>query len=170
MKGCLLSLLICCSCCASNAQDSIIRSAGLNFIYHPYDFFSGVYFARQKYRLEQRVFFNVGVNRTFFQRRFNPQTGYQLGYAVINRKWLYAGPFAKTVLSAGRINKLSDHAMVYNEEVFAGLFAGLGKRNRLILSGGVGPAWEQNWSTLENRYQSWFSWNYFLEIGYSYAF
>lgn len=60
--------------------------------------------------------------------------------------------------------------MVYNEEVFAGVFAGFGQQNRFVISGGVGPAWEQNWSAIDSHYQTWFSWNYFLEIGYRYAF
>lgn len=152
------------------AQDSTRVKWGLQWAYHPYDFFGGVQYAREQKRITHTFLLSMGVNRTFFQRRMYPQFAYQFGYDLIKSEMWKAGPAVRPVFTASRINKEVAHGTAFTEELFPVVCAGYGAQNSIVVSTGFGPTWEQSWSSLEHRYRNWFSWNYFVEFTFSHAF
>jgi len=151
------------------AQDTVIHSNGFQLAYHPYDFFLGAHFSGEKNRKEHLAFFQVGMTRTFFQQRIYPQLGYQFGYHLLDRRFLRAGVLVRPVVSFLNFNRNSKHGISFYEEAFLGGFVGLGTRFRFRLSAGFGPCIEQKWSEPRSEFVSWFSWNYFGELSWSYA-
>lgn len=169
MKGCLVALVFFLSVLNAVAQDSIAQRIGIQFSYHPYDFFSGLHYEREKGNHQHQLLVSVGVNSTFFQRRCYPQFGYQYGFHLIKNKRFQAGPFVRILSSMRQIDKHAAHGMSFNEDLFLGAYFGTGMKHRLRLSIGIGPSAEHNWSVLANKYQAYWSWNYIGEISYAYA-
>ena len=169
MKALLLSVFSC-FVLAVSAQDSITHSEGLQFSYHPYDLFSGAHYSVENNRKEHQFLLQVGVMRTFFQQCIYPQIGYQFAYHLVDRKTIRTGLLARPVVSFLNVNRAAKHGASFFEEAFLGAFIGAGNNYRVRLSAGFGPCLEQKWSEPESTFVSWFSWNYFGELSFSYAF
>ena len=169
MKVLLFSAVLTLFSSVSQAQDSVQQRLGAQFSYHPYDFFTGIHYQRERGRSEHRFFVQAGVNRTFFQSRLYPQLGYRFSYAFLQRAAFRTGVFVQPAVSLLTINRSAKHGTHYWEEAFVGLSVSLGRRSRYQLSGGTGPCVEQAWSAIDKRYQHYFSWNHFLELSWSYA-
>lgn len=168
MKSLLLAVLFCGMMKSGSARDSLVQRFGIHFIYHPYDFFTGLRYEREREAFQHQLLFSTGT-RTLFQRRLYPQLGYQFGYHLVNRRWLQTGPMVRATVSLLHVNRNAAHGYVFDEELFLGAYIGTGNRNRFRLSAGIGPAVEQAWSPLSMRFEQYFSWNYFGEISYSRA-
>jgi hypothetical protein len=169
MKTLLLAVLFCGIMNIGSGQDSLVQRFGIHFDYHPYDFFAGLRYERERGVFQQQFLLSAGV-RALFQQRFYPQLGYQLGYHLLTNRWLQTGPMVRATASLLHVNRQASHGFVYDEELFLGAYIGTGNRNRFRLSAGIGPAVEQSWSPLSAHFEQYFSWNYFGEISYTHAF
>ncbi len=169
MKALLLPVFLLFFFTAASAQDTLVRSAGAQFSMHPSDFFAGGHCSLSRNGFEQRFIAQVGVRRSFFQGRLYPELAYQAGYSFIQRPWIHSGFFIRPTISMLHYNRAASHGWAFTQEVFPGLFVGTGTHNQFRLSGGFGPCFEQSWSTVRNRYVSWFSWNFIAEISWSHA-
>ena len=169
MKALLLPAFFLFLLTSVTAQDSLVRRAGAQFSMHPADLFAGGHFSLSRNRFEQRFMAQAGVRRTFFQGRIYPQLAYQPGFVLVNRKWIHTGVFVRPSVSMLHFNRSESHGWVFYEEALLGLFAGTGQTNQFRFSAGFGPCFEQSWSTVRNRYVSWFSWNFIAEISWSHA-
>lgn len=169
MKFLLLTVLLMGSAMRLRAQDSLVQRVGLQLIYHPSDLFAGVHYERERGHFQHQFLLSTGVKRTFFQQRFYPQAGYQLGFHVVHYRWLQAGPFVRATVAMSNANRQAKHGYTYNENLFVGAYVGTGNRNRFRLSAGIGPSWEQSWSPLKSGFRSYTAWQYFGEISWSHA-
>jgi len=170
MKSCLVGVVFFLIVLPSVAQDSITQRLGLQFSYHQYDFFSGLHYEQEYGNHQHQLLVSVGVNSTFFQRRFYPQLAYQYGFHLIKNTYFQAGPYVRLTSSMCKIDKHATHGMSFNEELFLGAYIGTGNRNRFRFLIGIGPSTEVNWSTIAEHYQAYWTWNYMTEISYAYAF
>jgi hypothetical protein len=168
MKFLLQAVCVWMSVTSVLAQDSTVRRLGIHSLYHPYDIFAGIHYERESGRVQHRFLLSAGL-RTAFQRRLYPQFAYQLAFHAVNRK-LQAGPFVRANFDLLRFNKSASHGYLYDEELFLGAYFAAGKIAKIRFSAGIGPSVQQNWSTVKSRFVHYFSWNYFGEISWSYAF
>lgn len=62
------------------------------------------------------------------------------------------------------------HPFIHTGELFAvGRFV-MGKKHAAIVGGGLGPAVEFKWNVSRQKTTGFWLWNYFVELGYRYAF
>lgn len=169
MKCSVIALLFCFFGFTLNAQDSAVYHVGVQFTYHLSDFFTGLQAEREKGAHQHQVAINVGVNTTFFQQRLYPQIYYQYAFHLVKKRWIQTGPLARLSLSTLHFNKQSSHGWSFQEEAYLGAYVGTGNRSRFRLSVGIGPAVEQNWSSVKQKMNHYISWNSFVEISWSYA-
>lgn len=169
MKGRLLIFLLLSVNNFTAAQDSVVQRIGAQLQYHPYDYFIGARYEREKKRLHHTALLSFGVARTLFQQRLYPQLGYQFGFDLYDSRRLQTGLLVRAAGSLINVNKQSEHGFVYSEEAFLGCFVGTGERNRFSVSAGIGPMVEQTWSESRSGFAHYFTWSYFGEISWTHA-
>lgn len=172
MKLRLLLVILLTSSCIPKAlaQDSTRFRYGVQFRYQPVDFFSGFGLTLEKKKLQHEAQLNVGINSTFFQRRFYPQISYRFSWLPVNKRWIQTGPVALINLAARRFNKASAHGFSFEEHFLGGISVGCGAKSRFRLTVATGLAMEQNWSSFSGKYRTYYSWTFLGEISYHYAF
>lgn len=170
MRDCLLGLVFCLMLLKVTAQDSIVHRFGVQFSYHPYDFFSGFQYERENGHHQHQFQVSVGINSTFFQRRLYPQVAYQYGFHLVKNRFFQTGPFVRLMSSMRQIDKHAVHGNSFNEDLLLGAYFGTGDQHRVRFSMGIGPSAEHNWSVMTAHYEVYWSWNYVGEISYAYAF
>jgi hypothetical protein len=151
------------------AQDSVVQRIGAQLQYHPYDYFIGARYEREKKRLHHTALLSCGVTRTFFQQRLYPQLGYQFAFDLYDVRRLQTGLLVRVAGTLSHVNKQSDHGFIYSEEALLGCYVGTGRRNRFSLSAGIGPMVEQAWSETRAGFAHYFTWSYFGEISWTHA-
>ncbi len=132
------------------------------------DFFlTGNYF-RQLQKLEYTAGFGIGINRTFFQKRFFPMIGISGSYYFLNRSKFQLGP---TILFQGsvlKVNRQTKYLNYYNQ-LFAGYTFAFGNRLKVYQSTFYGVNFENYYSLFWDRYKMKNSFNFSVQIGLKYA-
>lgn len=151
------------------SQDSAVYSLGADFNYHPQSFFFHVRAQRAKKHVSHDVFFGFGINSTVFQSQFRPHIGYDLGCRFRLTDWFAIAPVLRLSYMLLNTEVPEKHPWIHTTESFAACRLIFGKKHRLALSGGIGPAVEWKYDAYQERRNHFFTWNYFTEIGYYYV-
>ncbi|WP_343604470.1 hypothetical protein [Fluviicola sp.] len=152
------------------SQDSATYSLGIDLNYHPQDFFFHVRGQFSKKHLVQDAFLGFGINKTIFQGRLSPVTGYDVGYRFGFTNWLSLTPYLRVSYSFLNTKDPSGHPFIHTTESFLACRLAVGTRNKLALNAGIGPAWEWKYDAYLERNTHFFMWNYFFGLTYYHAF
>nr|WP_294858481.1 hypothetical protein [uncultured Fluviicola sp.] len=153
-----------------NAQDSTVYSVGVDLNYHPQDFFSHIRGQLTKKKLSHEVFVGFGINKTIFQKQINPCIGYDLSYKLKLTDWFSIAPLIRLSYSLLNTKVPEKHPMIHTTESFGACRLLIGKKNRIAITGGIGPAIEWKYDAYTGRSNHFFMWNYFAEIAYYHEF
>lgn len=164
-----ISLLLTFSSSSLVAQDSLKNSIAIHFGMNRLDFFTGVQYSKKINQLNAFSSFEVGVNRTIFQKRFFPRISFGASYFMLNKQKVSIGPQLSWSYSVLKINKNTDHLNQWNE-IYLGAKIEIGSRLRFtnVISGG----WmnERYFSQLTNKRAGVNSMGFYVNIGLSYGF
>lgn len=150
-------------------QDSATYSIGINLYYHPQDFFFQVHGQRSRKNTVQDAFLGFGINKTIFQKQIRPVIGYDLGYCFNVTDWFSLTPYLR--VSYSFLNtKDSGHPLIQTTESFLAGKLLFGKRDKIGLNAGIGPAFEWKYDAYLQRRTHFFMWNYFFGIAYVHTF
>jgi hypothetical protein len=152
------------------AQDSTSYSIGTSINYHPQDLFFHIRGQMTKKHFRQDVFLGFGIIKTIFQSQFRPSLGTDLAYEFKLNTRFSVSPFIRLAYSNLNIKIPSKHPFIHTTECFLAGRIAFGKKNKIAISGGIGPAIEWKYDAYYERNQHFFMWNYFAEIAYYYEF
>lgn len=151
-------------------QDSVTCSIGADVQYHPQDFFFHVRGQFLQKRLAHEVFLGFGINTTIFQGQFKPAVGYDISYRSRLIDWITISPLIRFSYSVSSTKIPEKHPFIHLTESFLGCRLDFGIRNRVAVTGGIGPGIEWKYDAYQERNNHFWMWNYFFEIGYYHEF
>jgi hypothetical protein len=132
------------------------------------DFFSGFEYGKQIYNWKPFASMEIGVNRTFFQKRFFPRLSVGSAYFFLNKEKLHLGPQLSYSFSILNVNKNTNHFHQWNE-IYFGSRLEVGSKFRFtnVISGG----WmnERFYNQLNNERDGVNSLGFYINFGISYA-
>ena len=152
------------------AQDSAVYAAGVDFQYHPQDFFFQFRGQLIKKRLVHEAFIGFGITNTILQGQPKPSLGYDISYRSKLIDWIAISPVIRLSYSFLNTKIPQKHPFIHLTESFLGCRLDFGNYNRIALTGGIGPAIEWKYDAYNGRKNRFFLWNYFFEIGYYHEF
>lgn len=152
------------------SQDSVTYSLGADLNYHPQDFFFHVRGQFIKRKLSHEAFLGFGITNTILQGQPRPALGYDLSYRSKLIDWISIAPLIRISYSLLNTKVPEKHPWIHTTECFAACRLAFGKRNKLALTGGIGPAIEWKYDAFTSSRNHFFIWNYFAEIAYYHEF
>lgn len=152
------------------SQDSVKYSLGADFNYHPQDFFFHVRGQLIKKRISHEVFIGFGITNTILQGQARPGLGYDLSYRSKLIDWISIAPLIRLSYSLLNTKIPEKHPWIHTTESFLACRLAFGMRNKIALTGGIGPAIEWKYDAYAEKRNHFFMWNYFAEIAYYYEF
>ncbi len=151
-------------------QDSAVYSLGTDLNYHPQDFFFHVRGQLIKRNVAHEVFLGFGIGNTILQGQLKPHLGYDGSYRFKLAPWFSISPFVRISYSLLNTKVPQKHPLIHTTEAFASCRLAFGKKNKVALGGGIGPAIEWKYDAYNAKRSHFFMWNYFAEIAYYYEF
>lgn len=102
------------------AQDSLKNQIeknqlGINFGMNRMDFFTGIHYARKIDQFQIYSSIDLGVNRTFFQKRLFPRISVGGSYLFVVKRNFSIGPQISYSYSTLKVNKNTTHFHQWNE-------------------------------------------------------
>ena len=152
------------------SQGSANYALGADLGYHPQDLFFHVRGQLIKKRFTHEVFLGCGFTKTILQGQFNPSIGYDLSYRFKLTDWFCVSPLVRLSYAFLNTRSPGKNPFIHVTEGFLGGRLAFGKKNKIALSGGIGPAVEWKYDAYEARNSRFFMWNYFAEVAYYYEF
>lgn len=151
-----------------SAQTEKKPAIGATFQYNSMDFFlTGNYFQKfQKFELNAGL--GIGINRTFFQKRFFPIIGISGSYYFLNRSKFQLGPTFLFQSSVLKVNRQMNYLNYYNQ-LFGGYTVAFGNRMKVYQSVFYGVNFENYYSLFWDKYKMKNSFNFSIQIGFKYA-
>lgn len=153
-----------------NSQESATYSFGTSLNYHPQDFFFHIRGQLIKKRITHEAFLGFGITNTLLQGRPRPYAGYDLSYGFELISWISVAPlvrFSYSVLNTGVPEK---KPYIHTTENFIACRVAFGRKNKVAISGGIGPSIEWKYDAYYAKRNHFFMWNYFAEIAYYHEF
>lgn len=150
------------------AQDSLKNQIGISGGMSRMDFWSGVKYSREINQFQVFSSADVGINRTFFQKRIFPRFTIGSSYFLFEKRNIRIGPQLSYSYSFLKVNKSSNHFHQWNE-LYLGSRMELGNKIRFtnVISGG----WmnERYFNQLTNRKAGVNSMGFYFNLGISYV-
>ncbi|MDF3026505.1 MAG: hypothetical protein K0S23_812 [Fluviicola sp.] len=155
---------------SGRSQDSAKYSLGADFNYHPQGFFFHVRGQLIQKHLTHEVFLGFGITNTILQGQLRPALGYDISYPSKLIDWITISPFIRLSYSLLNTKVPEKHPLIHTTESFLACRLAFGKRSKIALAGGIGPAIEWKYDAYLAKRNHFFMWNYFAEIAYYYEF
>jgi len=155
------------------AQDSLENQSGknqlgINFGMTRMDFFTGINYRRKIDQFQVHSSVELGVNRTFFQKRLFPRISVGGSYLFFIKRNFSFGPQLSFSYSTLKVNKNTTHFHQWNE-LYLGSRLEIGNKIRFtnVISGG----WmnERYFNQLTNRKDGVNSMGFYFNLGISYV-
>lgn len=142
---------------------------GLNVNYSRLDAFHGVEYTHTFNRYSIHVGIDVGVNRTYLQKRFFPRMKAGIGYSVIAKEKFKLQPILQYTYAILQFNKLPK-AFAHYHETLTGLRWRYGKKWQIGQTLLIGAIWERSYNTLFKKSTTASALGYTAQIDFIYAF
>lgn len=133
-----------------------------------FDFFSGVEYSRSYKALQPYVAFEIGINRTIFQRRFFPKMIIGLTYDLIKNEKILLGPTIHTAYSLLKVNRNSGHFHHWNE-LMMGIRFETGNKWKYIFIAEYGFVGESYFDQNSQEKELIGTHGYLISMGFGYA-
>jgi hypothetical protein len=151
------------------AIDSDSSYLKLSFEYNRLDFFSALSFGKIKNKSQHEIGLGLGINKTFFQKRLNPEIQFRASYFVIQKKYLQIGLSSAYHFSYLNINKKNNDFHFYNEGLI-GILIEIGDKTIFQLNPEIGIITESFRSGITKKYQTFYTFQYVAQIALKYGF
>lgn len=134
------------------------------------DFFQGVHYDHQITSfVTLQTGFEYGIVRSLFRSRFFPKVSLGVTYFPLQVKHFRLGPFVQYAYSAYKFASIKNAKVNYNELNIGARWT-YGKKWQIGQTLLLGGLWEQNFSTLSNRWTTSGTLGYVVQVECRYAF
>lgn len=142
---------------------------GLNVNYSRLDAFHGVEYTHAFKRYSIHAGLDVGVNRTYLQKRFFPRIITGFSYAAVQKEKFKLQPIIQYSYAPLLFNK-ENRTFAHYHELSTGIRWRYGKKWKIGQTLLVGALWERGYNTIYQRSKTSTTLGYTAQIDFSYAF
>lgn len=150
-------------------SQELTKNIDLGLRYNRFDFFLEGKYEKTFHKLTHGLGLGIGINRTVFQKRLNPELFYAVSTNFKQFEIIEVQAFLSLNTNFYNINKQNREVHFFNE-LLIGPHFGFGKKKSFCLEPAIGIISENFKSELNNKVSFHWNYTYSCKISYRYAF